>query len=298
MKIKLTIKKNISTAVLAFWIFYFMAIHIKTGTADLYFPVMIIGMSIFSWIIIMKRQLCKKLLKPVIIFSIFGLLAITCVGNVFWYNLFFILAHVGIALALSISKNTLRSTYQKIFWILICIYIIYYALNHTFDTFYNLASENMVSIYLMLFYYLYCRENENANKKMPLIATIFILVLTFLSGSRTGLACSFILFIGILIINLVKRNGEKIFVLFWLVLILVVAGTLIFFGISFLKEVLNDTPRLYIWNMYFSELTNWKNFVLGVPFSSKMVFGDYINNLHNTFMNIHAKYGLVSLITI
>ena len=37
---------------------------------------------------------------------------------------------------------------------------------------------------------------------------------------------------------------------------------------------------------------------MGVPFSTHQAFASYYNNLHNTFMNIHARFGLIPLITI
>ena len=76
------------------------------------------------------------------------------------------------------------------------------------------------------------------------------------------------------------------------------ALTIVFWGTSIIREVLYDSPRIYIWNLYTTQLNSLKNILLGVPFSTHQAFASYYNNLHNTFMNIHARFGLIPLITI
>ena len=149
----------------------------------------------------------------------------------------------------------------------------------------------------MLAFYLYYRSKNKTKFATVFLATTS-LILGYLSGSRTGLGCLLILCVGLIFIYFLKmRNGNAF--LFLVVLTGVIGAlTIVFWGTSIIREVLYDSPRIYIWNLYTTQLNSLKNILLGVPFSTHQAFASYYNNLHNTFMNIHARFGLIPLITI
>lgn len=294
---RIVIKKNLSTAIFIFWIFFVCANHIHTGNAYLHFPVAIVGCSIFAWVIFNNYSICKKLLKPVGLFVFFAVIAILYVKNVAFYYLGFVLGHIGVSLGLALTREENSINYKFWFVIMIILYFTFYLSNKTFDTMYNLASENMVSIYLLLLFYLYYRSKYKTKFATAFLATVS-LIIGCLSGSRTGIGCLLILYIGLIFIYLLKMNNGNLFL--FPVALAGVIGTLaiVFLGSSIIQEVFYDSPRMYIWNLYIAQLNNIKNVFLGVSFSTNQTYASYYNNLHNTFMNIHARFGLIPLITI
>lgn len=294
---RLVIRKNLSTLIFIFWIFFICANHIHTGNANLHLPVAIVGCLIFACSIIKNYSECRRLLKPVALFVIFALLAVFLVRNVAFYYLGFVVGHIGVSLGLALTREENTINYKRWFVLMIVFYFVFYFSNKTFDTMYNLASENMVSVYLLLVFYLYYRSKDKTK-----FATIFLtttsLLLGYLSGSRMGLGCLLILYIGLFFIYLFDMRSGNVFMLLVILTGIIGALAIAFFGISIIREVFYDSPRVYIWNLYTTQLNNLKNIFLGVPFSSHQAFAGYYNNLHNTFMNIHARFGLIPLITI
>ena len=294
---RVVIRKKLSTVIFIFWIFFVCANHIHTGNANLHLPVAIAGGLIFAWSIIKNYSVCKKLLKPVVLFAIFALIAVSLVRNVAFYYWGFILGHIGVSLGLALTREENAINYKRWVVFMVLFYFAFYISNKTFDTMYNLASENMVSIYLLLAFYLYYRSKNKTKFATVFLATTS-LILGYLSGSRTGLGCLLILCVGLIFIYFLKmRNGNAF--LFLVVLTGVIGAlTIVFWGTSIIREVLYDSPRIYIWNLYTTQLNSLKNILLGVPFSTHQAFASYYNNLHNIFMNIHARFGLIPLITI
>lgn len=294
---KVVIKKKISTIIFIFWILFVCANHIHTGNANLHLPVAIVGTVIFVWAVVKNYYMCRRVLGPIVIFFVCALVSVLFVRNVPLYYLGFILGHIGIALGLALTRNDTQINYKHWFFIIILFYFIYYFRYQTFDTMYNLASENMVSVYLLLIFYLYYRAN-NATKFATAFFATASLILGYLSGSRTGLGCLLLLFIGLFIIRIMKMRNGKSFI--FLVILTGIIGTfaVAFFGASVIQDIFYDSPRAYIWNLYMSKLTNTKALVFGAPFSAHQAFAYYINNLHNTFMNVHARFGLFPLVTI
>ena len=107
-----------------------------------------------------------------------------------------------------------------------------------------------------------------------------------------------IAFCGVLLIKLSNTNGGKVIVFFIISISVILVISFAIFAYSFLIDVLQDAPRMFIWNEYFSNLTSIDTVLWGVPFSRSVYFAGYGYNLHNTFMNIHARFGFMPLLVV
>ena len=300
MKVKnfFIIEKNIATLIPMYWILYLIAIYYSPGNANLHLPATIVGTFIFVYLACTRRGLSRTFLKPVLIFIVFSIVSLLNVGNVAWYYIFFVIGHIGVSLELAISTDRLKHLYRNIYFLHILIYIIYFAVYQTFNHMYNLASENMVSVYLLLFLYLYYRECKYTGKQISVVMVGLSLILCYCGGSRTGVAIMLIAFCGICFIKLMNTKGGFIITFFLGIIAMVGVAIVGLFAYSFWIEVIQDAPRMYIWNQYLSNIDSMWNFIWGVPFYLSSAFEAYAYNLHNTFMNIHARFGLIPLIVI
>lgn len=298
-KFTFRIKKD-SIIVVLYWVLYFCSAHIHTGNANLIVPSSILGCAILVLTIRKYGRPQKNIYRPILVFLISALFSIIIVGNVGWYYIVFLISNIGISYKIFIDQNSYNNNstiYRNILILIIISYFVYYFFHKSFAELYNLASENTVSISLIAFFYLYVNECKRKGRNVSVVLAMLCTILCIWGNGRTGIACSLLMTSCIILIKFLKAKGGVTLDFLLIILGIAFGVIIICFGGSILYSIIDDRPRQYIWQLYIGGLNDWKNIIFGVPFSLNDGFEAYINNLHNTFLNIHAKYGLVAFCT-
>lgn len=171
----------------------------------------------------------------------------------------------------------------------------------------SLNGINVNILLLLSLYYItrdYCDELNQDITLVPTILSIIttmILSLNFLGG-RSGTAV--FLFIFILLFITRYFNGKKInFIQLIFVFIPGIFAVYQIFGEK-IKETLWTLTRrgirsirYQIWHDYFQQTkSNIYNLLLGTKISGTRLLNGFSENLHNSFLMLHAKYGMLLLL--
>lgn len=294
----ITVRKHLNLGTV-FWLLFFCAVYLRTGNAYLQLPVTLAGGVMMLCALSVKQMLREKALIPSVVLVASAAVSILKTNNIEFYYVAFLIGNIGAAYYISRRHKT-RCFYKWLLLATILFYFIHYIIKGSFAALYNLASENTVTIYLILLYCLYAREGRAVNREPSLLLAACCCLLGVLSNSRTGMVCGAILFVGIVFIRLSKNSkGRKICAG-------IIAGGCVIAVLAFvffapkIIAVLYDPPRVFMWKLYLSKITTLKDVLLGGDFAGEGV--EYIiayhGNLHNTFLNIHARYGMAALLAV
>ncbi|MBQ3690757.1 MAG: hypothetical protein II937_12995 [Bacteroidales bacterium] len=178
------------------------------------------------------------------------------------------------------------------------------------------GSENNISsicILSLILYYLayhhkrlkhfsYFKSDRKISDTLSYFPILFIGLIVVWSTSRTGLLSVFFLALGIYWVNKKTISVANIIILCSIFVLLFVVF-FVYDTFSFTNNIKEkyekfgmQSSRIEIWSEYLSGLfLNVRNFVLGVNYES----GDfpllvhYKGNIHNSFLILHSKYGLI-----
>ncbi|MBD5542602.1 MAG: hypothetical protein HDR00_15690 [Lachnospiraceae bacterium] len=164
-------------------------------------------------------------------------------------------------------------------------------------------SENYISIVMLIVvcvYFIACDEN---NKRPNIFFVIPGLIFSIWAGGRGGILVFGILAIGMLVLDIFYNHllgiqdmtwARVIAIIMLLLLIGWVSGFLQYTINILMKMGLYDAPRMRIWGYYFGILRRKPlGILLGGEIQSQPLLFNWVGkNLHNSFLNIQAKYGL------
>lgn len=172
------------------------------------------------------------------------------------------------------------------------------------------GSANHVSIlciYCMSIYYLSLELEKNDSA--PLIPIILVIFLSIVTGCRSGIVAAALFLLLILKFNW-KNIRNKTQKTKYIILLIIGAIVVIYAGITYLdqfSEALTskmdkqgmESARSAIWKEYFSgTFESIESFLFGVPTNQPKYpnLYYYSGNPHNSFLMLHAKYGLAGLL--
>lgn len=256
-----------------------------------------------------KMLFNRKILIFISLYCISSFFNIFLTGNNSIDNVFFTFIYIGIFLLLSERDLSEKLIYVAIAINCILVYITFSQKGLGVPILKEL-SNNYISVFLLLPTVVYYIRTEWKNKTISLIPAAMVWIGCLLATGRGGIIASSFLFIGLFICsscNLQKKNGLnklKIFRRsFWVLLVLI---AVVFIGIiesQFLVEYifqrfnrlgLYGTGRMGIWSEYISKaVVDIKSLIIGVDYDSLVQMIRYKDNLHNSFLNVHANNGIV-----
>lgn len=246
----------------------------------------------------------NRILLIGICFSFFMILSILYNKNASWDNILWIWAYLGIALLIFRYNISLRMLY--IVFCMISIYFFKNAFNGVSpQSVLNDASGNNISIILIFFVILIYLQIDRQNKKVIYFPAIITVVLSFWGNGRAGLIASSVFLLLIFLYQYIYiMRGNLIPIIKFLTLIIIIC----FLIHNFFGDAIDDfiykydrygmtSIRTTIWQEYLNgSVTNLGNFLFGVPTRSNIYhYMSYYNgNTHNSFLMLHAKFGIIA----
>ncbi len=174
----------------------------------------------------------------------------------------------------------------------------------------TISSNNYVSVLILLaaaLYYIAVETNLHTVRLVDLLPAILSFLLSVLALGRGGILSSGVLVVGVLLTyigTITNKHFKRLLVIF--VVSFSVAILMIGFGFNIVDWFFSlgrwstrgtyNTDRLHIWNSYFEKTFESPLYILlGAPKSQIYVIGRYGGNPHNSFIQLHANNGLITL---
>jgi len=196
-------------------------------------------------------------------------------------------------------------------FLIYCIYFAFLMLQgvHPDNVFSSVSRNNISIIMIIQTLLLYISDTQN-NSDIKLIPSVITVIFSFWGIGRSGIITSLVLLLGIVIINLFYQKSSKKKVKFFGAIIVVTVLTMIlvtfYYDVLFSKALnrsmlmgLVDTNRNRIIGEYYHILgSSFASILFGVPLFTSSIFSFYDYNLHNSFLRLHAYYGLFGFLII
>lgn len=314
MSIKInSIRDNLAWLLLSFFLIVAVAVQVLEFTDDMMnmFKALAGLICYLFGFIYCNRKLVGKSVVYGVAMSSFMVLNIIMVENATWVHLLWIWAYLGVAMLL--FDFGIPRRFVIIIFYSVCAYFLYLAFSGSFiKEILTHGSANHVSIlcvFYMFLYYLSFRSRKV--ELLPYIPVLVVLFLSFWTASRAGILSCALFFLLLLRHNFKHSNTKTQKIVFFAVIGLLAAGVAYFFINYFdmFDEALLDkvdkqgmeSARSEIWKEYFRGMTdNIEYFFFGVFGDSPMypALRRYDGNPHNSFLMLHAKFGLLGFVFI
>lgn len=267
-----------------------------------FFPALI-GLLCFVYVFVRKDCNVKEYAIVISLFlSILEIIGIAINSNNSFYDIIWIWSYMGVALI--IGSYNLNAKLLLILFYGVAIFFVYCMMQGiAADDVLSIGSENNISVYLLLLVCLYFYSIRKKNQ-LPYIPILLTLVITLWSASRGGLISVGLLLVGASLYNYTQIKGRKNLIIFLIILALFSC----FFGIDSFNSLLEpmetkfrnygaESLRFLIWNDYFnSALNDPIQFVFGVKiFNFSNVWLSHYGNPHNSFLTLHANFGMLGV---
>lgn len=251
-----------------------------------------------------KKSVVSKISKYGVIMSIFFILSYVYNTNAHFVNILWIWAFLGVA-ALFYEKG-LNKNYILAVFILYCLVSIYEVvyLGVTADELTNTGSANSVSaqsIFLLGLYYL-AKRRDNNDSSIEYWPVFIIAIISVLTATRSSLVALGVFLVFAVIYNF-RRPKHKVISIFVLLISIAFAIYLFInyydtYGAAFeaKTEIYGmESARSEIWSDYITGMfDSVGNFLFGVPSDVRLYkyYFEFGGNTHNSFLMLHAKFGL------
>lgn len=239
-----------------------------------------------------------------------GILGICVNGNSQILNLLYMVFSIYVAIILANPKVNYNIFYYSAI-ITALIIIVKIARNGINSSIFPESSVNYISVFLMLSICLYYARADLYEKEYSLVPALISFALTIIAGGRGGFLALSVLVIPLILIKFFskKRSGiEKVLLAFFLLFVVVVVGYPLILRIVNNTDIilvnnfqnkasLTNSYRYYCWLEYLERCRNtWKELLFGVKIST-LKWANILNgNLHNSYLTIHAYYGIFGVL--
>ncbi len=258
-------------------------------------------------------DLKNKYILIAILSSISLVIACLFSGNNGW------LSHlVSIAFYLPIGMLIHENRYSKkvMFWfailagIVLSVYIIQYGENNVF---YDISRNHFSTFMILLFFPLAANKDDfsQRDRKSPyklLLLSIICFVVSVLGVGRAGIVSAGMILLGCLFEVLFKKsdygNWKKwiiilfvVIIVYWIIVNPDILATIFprFFN---RHRTIFEEQRAGLILDYINHITNTRDILFGVNLRECSYIQLYNNNPHNSFISIHAYYGLFGLLCV
>lgn len=245
-------------------------------------------------------------------YSIFMLVSLMYNGNARMVNILWIWAYLGTAMLL--YEFGLSYKIGMLMFYIPAIFALYKVLLDTSSAaFIELSGSSTNNISTLLIYamsiYIITIYKKDKNIPIPYLPVIIIALISLIVANRGGLLSCIIFFILILIYNLIVNKESKTKnILTFLVLLAFIVYFFTYKIDSYAQMMENkldrygtESPRTLIWKEYISGfLSSPTNFFLGIDTEDTLypTLKFYNGNTHNSFLMLHAKFGILGFLFI
>ena len=305
---KVRLKINNAAMIYTLFAIAFMGGHIlKIQSLVANFVIALVGLCALLYSVLKKgiRGINAYLILIGVLYSVFMILSLFYNGNADYMDLLWIWAYMGIAI-LTYEFEISKRTYWNIAYFIITLICIYVVRGGAADNLLSMGSQNNISAYVIFFVIMGYLSIMKEKRAIKYYAGFLTLAICLWTGSRAGIISASLLLVGTFLYNFLAIKGQKIQSLVkWCVLIcFAVWAVNHFFG----KYLLGLTAKLdrygsgsirtEIWREYIQGIEeNIGNFFLGANTSNGTYrwLSFYNGNTHNSFLMLHAKFGLLAL---
>lgn len=275
--------------------------------ANIFF--VIIGATIIFYV-------CKKkglrmqfgVLTFMFIYIFFGILGVLLNGNSDFQEVLWPIAFMGGSLLLLNFDINYKLT-KKIYYYSILAFVIKVISSGSINNIEIVSSRNAISVLVILLFSFYAISSYKHNKKINFIPVISGLVVVILAVGRSGILTFLLLLFFFLIFKFEgKRQNARGFINIIIILVPIVILSLILyrtFG-TYITDAINnfesrglESVRTLLWKEYFEKVSKSFMYIMfGAPITGSTLLDAFNNNLHNSFLMLHAKYGVIILISV
>lgn len=302
---KLSIKKTIISVLTYFNLFFIFTTFVIESE---YIKYIGLSLGIILYVLIFLTIKEKRKKNLLFIYFMLFLLVSGSINFLFTSNLNFngyllnILHSGSVALGLLIYPPSYKLA--KIIFSMIAAFFSFHIIQSNDPNMILLSSQNYISVVLILALGLMYIAADGENSKinyLPIIVSTFI---SIWAKGRTGIISILILLICRLLVDIKskdKRENIKVIflitlLLFTIIYVFIPQSEMIFSNFH-TKNMAHD-PRFDIWTEYLEKaFTSIGDFIYGVSYSELYLLRSY-GHLHNSFLNLHAIYGLTAVIII
>lgn len=253
-----------------------------------------------------KNRANEYLLAFFLLYTLGGLLSWIFNKNADIQEYLWIVSFGGIALLL--LNETVCFDVMKVFYYssmgLMCLLIIF---SQGVDNLHMASSRNTISSMGILLFSIYTISAYQCNRKIHIMSAVVFVITALLGIGRSGVLLSGLLLISFLLWDINKQT----FCLknpYYICITIIVLGILFvllynsviypaLYNISW-RGIMSQS-RLGIWTSYIEKTcSDLKNILFGAHVSGNIWLDKYSFNLHNSFLNLHSKYGFGVLLLI
>lgn len=249
----------------------------------------------------------KSFLFFLFMYSLFGIVSGLYNGNLDIQELFWPFGFMSIGL-LSLNFK-LPSTFLKYLYLGYCIIIfILIMTSGNVDSFKHASSRNTISSDVVLYFSLYViaayQNCKTISMFYPFTGFLLCIMATGRSGILTG--CLLVFFFMVFDFRDGKAKMRKSSLLLAGFLLIIFLGILNYFFNDYVESaIMNfqwrqlESARTFIWKDYLTKMfSSLLNIFFGASISGTYYLNLYNENLHNSFLMLHAKYGMFGVLLI
>ncbi|MBE6084924.1 MAG: hypothetical protein E7203_05560 [Selenomonas ruminantium] len=240
-----------------------------------------------------------------LIYTIFGAISIAVNQNADIYELAYPLSYMSVGLLLLNFKSSFRLI-QMIYYIVSVIFIACIVYAGGVDNLVMQSSRNNISVYELQLWTLYVISAYQNKQDIHIWSVLIGWLVCLFSIGRSGII-TFSIILFCLICIKVKECKEMRYKNALGLVVVILGGALVccFTDDIIMKMIDNfelrglESVRTKIWEEYLIKVQESYTYVLfGAPQRYTFYLDMYANNLHNSFLQLHAKYGLAMVMII
>lgn len=218
--------------------------------------------------------------------------------------------YMGIAYFIIIDKNAIKI--MKTIYLVACVVVIF-QITITGQSYRLIMIEgnsyNYISVIFLLLLGMVFITNSNLKNSQIILYSVLYFAICMLSYGRGGIVSGTVLMIGVLLVNMFQRK-KRSQALIIVLLIIVIIAVAVFFGSAIGRLIVEENyfgkfdsygfdsnGRFDIWKNYINDCFGsfYAFFLGGDRFNSLSIRGGELN-LHNSFLQMYASYGLMFFI--
>ncbi len=255
-----------------------------------------------------RYRIPKKMVFCAALCLVTGVLNCFIVGNQDMSSLLYMLLCLLFAHML-LFRSIHPSVFLAAFYFYAALVLFLFLRDGLYTQVYANSSNNFISVYLSFPIILYYITADRQGAPLRAIPAICYWIMTLLGRGRGGIVCGSVFLLIILLSAIFSgrkstgRVNKFLAAMAVLSAIILIAATIAYGKLStwepfrkFAKLGMSNNGRSAVWNEYLYSLSgNPSNIIFGSSFADMSVVIMYLENLHNSFLNIHAFNGIVML---
>ena len=266
----------------------------------------ILGIISLTFIVLsFKGKMLFRYFLFLLIYIAGGIISYIWNGNADLVEMLWPVAFMGIgALFVFFNVSFKITNFMYFFFCALCLGLIY--LKGGVDNLTGNSSRNSISVYILLFLSLNMIQAYKSACSLSILYAVVAVITCLAAIGRSGIITAVLLMVMFFLVDFEKgvSNFKNIKIMIGASVIIAIA----YIGINyFFPEIINDavvnfewrgleSKRTLIWLDYIKKVcSSIANIVFGAEISGTRLLNFYSSNLHNSFLMLHAKYGIIGL---